>query len=427
MTPLLRIVLLLALAAAPEPPLPDRLVARLGAESWDEREAAAAGLLSLGREAIPALERALESPDTEIRHRARALLDRLRWEPPGGLSDRLRRVMGHYSTLPERERGRLLGELTRELRRNAAPLLRQALWVERSESVRTTALRHLTEVDRNAAEAELRSLAAARPTDPWPAAALAETLASSGRTTDAIAAYLKARTAGAKGLRVTEALARLYTRTQKWDKARQLYAELVAESPDSGHYRLQLGRCYHMLGDAERAEKAWRGMLDTQATDPNAYVWLASAYEGIGASDKALGALRDGAKRHPQTFDLLRRLALALARRGALDEAVVYYERARAAARSPYQRRSVNIELTQKLSGKGLLAGYLRRKEAELERLDARIAPLLRSVAERHIQAGDRTAARKTLARLLALYPDAPEGRWAASVLPTLDDPPRNE
>ena len=418
MSPALHCLLAIVLAAAPaEAPDAERLAAQLGSASWAEREAAAQKLLALGRAAVPQLKQALESQDPEVRRRARQLIDRLSWEVPSGLSERVSAVMRHYPNLPEREQAAILNDVVRELRAGAAPILLQALRTESSPAVRSVALRHLVSLDRAAAETELRAIATDQPAATWAWAALGDLLAGRGEADEAIAAYERARKAGSTDERMTEALARLYTRKGAWARARDLYAALVAADPESGSYRLQLGRCHHMLGDQAKAEAVWRDVIRAQGNDPNAYIWLARAYEGVGAGDKALAALREGTKRHPEAFELLRQLAATLADGQEFDEAIAFYQRAQRAAQSDYQRGALNQEFTGRLRNSGLLAGYLRSEEADLAELDARIAALLRRLAEAHEQAGERTAARTTLQRLLALYPDSPQGRWAAQRL----------
>ncbi len=71
---------------AQQPPIDDlskqieRLIAQLGSEKFQDREAATAELKKLGEKAIPALEKALKSPDAEISRRAKGLLEQIR--PP---------------------------------------------------------------------------------------------------------------------------------------------------------------------------------------------------------------------------------------------------------------------------------------------------------------------------------------------------------
>jgi tetratricopeptide (TPR) repeat protein len=408
--------------AAPEPEAPvERLVAQLGSASWAEREGASEKLLSLGKAAEAALERALTSPDPEIRQRARRLLDRIAFDAPGALPERIAGVMRHYASLSDRERSSLLADVVRELRHEAVPVLVRALRSELSPAVRSVALMYLVSLDRERGEAELRELARIERAAAWAWASLGELFVSQGRDEKAVEAFENARRAGSKEERVAEALAGIYARKAEWAKARALYAELVALDPENGHYRLNLGRCHHMLGDAAGAEATWREAVKRKGGDPSTFVWLAAAYEGIGAKDKAIAALREGCTRHPEACELLRRLAWTLAEEGKLDEAIEVYQRAARAAQSDYERRAINAELTGRLQRGGLLAGYVRREEADLARLDAEIAALLRKLAERHLQANRGAAARETLERLVALYPGSPDGRWAAEKLRELE------
>jgi len=399
----------------------EQLVARLGSPDWHEREAASHRLVQLGRKAGPALEKALQSPDPEVRHRARIVLDIVRWEVPVGLSDQLAAVLRHYKMLPERERMVLLGELTRALGRDAVPVLRQALREEGDPNVRSSALRHLVALDREAARRELSELANRSDRAPWAWAALAQLLSRSGQGEAAMAAYEKARGAGNREKPVAEALARLYTTHSRWAKARDLFAELVEAEPDNPYFYLQLGRCHHMLGEEAAAEAVWRKLIKTTGNDPNAYIWLASAYEGIGRREKALAALQEGVRRHPAAFDLLRRLAETLAASGRFDEALATFEEAQRAAQSPYQRRALNMELATRLRNAGKFEEYLRAKETQAARLDDEIVSLLKRLVAGHIAAGETVAARRALVRLLNLYPMTAHARWAAGKLRELD------
>jgi len=72
---------LAAAAAAMSPPVPspvDVLIARLGSESFAEREAAASALEATGPAAIPALDAAARDPNPEVGRRAGEVLARLR-------------------------------------------------------------------------------------------------------------------------------------------------------------------------------------------------------------------------------------------------------------------------------------------------------------------------------------------------------------
>lgn len=71
----------LLLAAFPqEEPKHEDLVRRLSHESIEERARAAGELLALGEEALPALRKAAESRDPEVRSQALSIIDRLTWD-----------------------------------------------------------------------------------------------------------------------------------------------------------------------------------------------------------------------------------------------------------------------------------------------------------------------------------------------------------
>jgi WD40 repeat protein len=70
----LALVLPLVLLAADKPDVP-ALVRQLGADSFAEREEATRALQKLGARALPALRKAMRSPDIEVRRRAQRLLD----------------------------------------------------------------------------------------------------------------------------------------------------------------------------------------------------------------------------------------------------------------------------------------------------------------------------------------------------------------
>ncbi|NQT52468.1 PQQ-binding-like beta-propeller repeat protein [bacterium] len=63
------------------------LIVQLGAESWDVREGATRELTALGSGAVPLLEKAAESDDPEIRHRAKEILKALAAAPQDASAD----------------------------------------------------------------------------------------------------------------------------------------------------------------------------------------------------------------------------------------------------------------------------------------------------------------------------------------------------
>ena len=423
--PVLHAAVVLALLAAPDPAAIERMVERLGAASWAEREAAAAELLSLGQRAVPALEQGLESGDAEVRHRAALLLERLRWQAPAGLSDALRRAMEHYAALPQDQRSALLARVASELGEDAALVLRQVLRHDPSPAVRREALDRLRRIDAKAAEVELRALGADKATARWAWEQLGHDLYRRGDSVGAIGAYESARQAGSSDERVATSLARLYKRQRHWAKARDLFQQLLAADPGNLDHLRELGQCHYTLGEAAKAEAAWRQMVEAQRGTPQAYLTLARAYNGINERDKELAALREGCKKHPGDYELLHQLARALTREQRFGEAVAALERALDSVGADYQRRAVTIELARVMRMSGQLSAHLRRREAGLAALDIEIAAILRRLAGRRLADGDRAGAREALQQIIRCFPDSASARNAKERLARLGDRPR--
>jgi WD40 repeat protein len=80
----LSLLLILAVAAEPPPKAADidRLIKQLGSEDFNAREAASKALRAIGEPALPALRKAGESNDAEVRRRARDLADAIDPPPP---------------------------------------------------------------------------------------------------------------------------------------------------------------------------------------------------------------------------------------------------------------------------------------------------------------------------------------------------------
>jgi len=393
-------------------------IAKLGSESWQEREAASAMLLSLGSAAREALEAASTSTDPEVKYRTRELLMRLRWQPPKGLSGGLAEAWGSYEELSESQRITLLTRMTGELKGEATDAVVKVLRHDRSERVRRQALSRLTRIDARRAEAELTALADRDDTRGWALAQLGQLRAGQGRTQEAVAAYERARAAGSEDERVLSALARLHERREEWPKARELYEALVDASPDGlRRYGTKSGMCYWREGERKKAKAMWQRMLEEQAHAPELYTSIAHAYETLGATAEAIALLRKGAAKHPHDYNLLRRLAQKLGEAGKGADAIDALLQARQAAPAEHHGLDVSGELARLLREQGRLQAYLAEQEASLRKRRAAVAAQTRRTAERHLKGEDGAASRKILGRLAGAFADLPEGRWAAEQL----------
>ena len=402
---------------APEPGTVGRYIAQLGSESWQEREAASGMLLSLGESARKALEGATTSPDPEVRHRARELLTRLRWQPPDGLTGNLADSWRDYNMLSESQRITLLTRMTGQLKDKAVDAVVQVLRHDNSDRVRRQALNRLSTIDAERAEREIEALTKQEGSRKWALPQLAQFYSSRGRTKEAIDAYERAAAINDQDEATLSALARLYERTDEWAKARDLYEKLTKLSPHGiRRYGIKSGTCLWREGEREKAVALWERMLEEQGHAPEAYSNTAHAYERVGATAEAIELLRRGAARHQNDYSLLRRLGGKLAEAGKAAEAVDVFLKARRAAPAHYQGFDVNAQLTRLLREQGKLGGYLAEQEAALRKKRAAVAAQARRLAERHL-AADNMAAQRVLQRIATVFPDLPEGRWAAQKL----------
>jgi tetratricopeptide (TPR) repeat protein len=141
-------LLLAAAASAGEAPRegapePSALIARLGSESFAEREGAMADLAALGEEAVGPLEAALKHPDAEVRWRAAAALHRIRWRIGPKLAARIGGLMHDFERRPLGEREMICRDLAMVGLSDSVPTLSQILRSDPSPAVRQAAARAL--------------------------------------------------------------------------------------------------------------------------------------------------------------------------------------------------------------------------------------------------------------------------------------------
>ena len=83
---MLRRAALLALVLFPQDSVDD-LIRQLGSDEFDAREKASDELLRIGAPALPALRKAAESGDAEVRYRIKLILPRIEWSLPKDAPD----------------------------------------------------------------------------------------------------------------------------------------------------------------------------------------------------------------------------------------------------------------------------------------------------------------------------------------------------
>ncbi|MFO7898503.1 MAG: tetratricopeptide repeat protein [Planctomycetota bacterium] len=114
-------------------------VGRLGDESFARRRAATWALVALGDRALPALKRAMESSDPEVRARARLAARMIRWRFTRELARKVGDPFAGWAEKKWHERERLVLDVGAIGGADAVPTLEQVLKSETSEAVRRAA------------------------------------------------------------------------------------------------------------------------------------------------------------------------------------------------------------------------------------------------------------------------------------------------
>ncbi|HPD17778.1 MAG TPA: tetratricopeptide repeat protein [Planctomycetota bacterium] len=144
--PFLVLLLAAALGAAGEPPLPAdpaALVPRLGDPACAARDAALEALVALGPKAVPALQKAAEGSDAEVRWRALAALRRIHWQIGPKLAERIGDLMDGFEKRPIGQREMVCRDLAIVGLSDSIPTLKRILATDPSNAVRQAAARAL--------------------------------------------------------------------------------------------------------------------------------------------------------------------------------------------------------------------------------------------------------------------------------------------
>jgi len=266
------VVLALWLLAAPSP---EALVRDLGAGEHATREQATAALRQLGAAARAALEQVENSPDPEVRERARALLADIRlginpdW--PADLAERARQ----YRQLDATERQNTLRRMAKELEHGAVPFLLARLEVG-DPNERAVARNALAEI----ANSRIKLLRAVLRRKDYPAAlALARNHAAL-TAFDSRLLHLEAEAQAGNG---------------NADAAQDCRQRALAAAPDDEAPHYQAAELLRELGRESWAIAEWNQILKIppadEVYDSNAYLRLADAKVHAGQFAEAAAML----------------------------------------------------------------------------------------------------------------------------------------
>ncbi|MBW3599609.1 MAG: hypothetical protein KY475_20345 [Planctomycetes bacterium] len=436
MTVCLLLTVLLSPAEAEAPVEIAAAIKRLGADRFAERQAASEFLWRAGDAAVPALEEAVRSGEPEVRLRAAAILDNLRYglyaDTPPEVASLVRRFRrGDRETQRAvlhalLKRGRIQNMVTllrisgderlqSEFLREAPSIVPQLLAEERyGDAAELLALaadpdRHYDQAQRNYAafllmrgglDEKIAELQAAGPPDDRTARLLGRLLLAQGDFKTALA---MARKANDKSL-----AAELLFRLGRWQ-------ELVEEDHipgDQGVERLGFSAAFHQLaGDDRGRDEALAGLEKLAGEDPDEVWMCGEALMIAGAWDRAE---RLFAEHSPtRAFDLLAsQLRLVEAFR------VIGIDEPRTGAAAWYARRAPALVKGSKESKGHFYLGldaatalYRVGEQEESQRLFAEIADTarttsdlpMRAVIQAELKLGLRHVARQRLLDTISL------------------------
>jgi predicted Zn-dependent protease len=386
------------------PPRPpdelDALIRQLGDPAWPKREEASRQLSALGEAALPALRKALDHDDSEIRARASTLIDTIRL----GITPELRAKVGNlldgFNALPADDKRRILERLVRQAGTAALPALDRILRIEGDETILNDAFRWLNQLDPDAARRALERLARGPSARPWHVETFGRLLARQGDLQGSIAAFEAALARGidraplrlayaetllwadlkARALPVLERLeteeavpsddrsrlrfwlAEALVATGRFADALPRYAAFARDATlleDSGNDRqmeqfydaaLRMGDCLRRLDRSGEIEARWMELLGPAAQTPVGRLRLAELLRRGGLTERAHAIARDVlAATKADDIPLRSRGALLLAHAGRYADALAVYRDLKLNDRLAYPHQ---VELLLRLTGR---------------------------------------------------------------------------
>jgi tetratricopeptide (TPR) repeat protein len=114
----------------------------------------------------------------------------------------------------------------------------------------------------------------------------------------------------------------------KYKDAKILYAQAIADQPDSADARYGLATCCFLLGEYEAAIQHFRAVVDRDPTRATAYINLGALYNRLGQQDEAIAHLRKGLQLDSKRAEGYYNLGIAYRHKGLTDLAIQAYREA---------------------------------------------------------------------------------------------------
>jgi tetratricopeptide (TPR) repeat protein len=261
----------------------ETLMADLGAARYDVRERATEALRRIGAPAIPALEKAADSDDPEIRTRAREILADARLGISPDWPSEMVLLVRHYSELGDNERMQALYRIGQTLREKAVPFLLARLTSENAQEANYA----LSSIQRiNSDEAAQRVIALLKePKNVYQNRALAWARYRTGAPVEALRLLVAGQPNDALRNEAIEAgvkkvLALL--EDQQYDKAAQAARDMGKTAPDDARFAYLEAEALVALDKGDEAKALREKALAMNPNDESRHYAAADMLEDLG-------------------------------------------------------------------------------------------------------------------------------------------------
>jgi protein TonB len=116
-----------------------------------------------------------------------------------------------------------------------------------------------------------------------------------------------------------------YSRSQRYSEAVELYQDAIKENASIGLY-IELGNVYDLMGNAERAEDAYKQGIQAVPSSINGYLALGGLYSKLGRHAEAIETMKIAVAKAPNDNGAHYGLGMAYAAAGDRKSAMAEYE-----------------------------------------------------------------------------------------------------
>jgi Flp pilus assembly protein TadD len=280
---------LLAATPPPQQPTVDSLVRDLGDNSFAVRERASDQLRRMGDAAIPALKKALDSTDAEVRWRAKNLLAELNLGITSDWPPELADLARSYETLPPRQQTQALNRLATVLQDKALAFVLYRI-SEGSDHEIQPALQALRSMTPQSVVVPRVIAALKDPKTPAERRALSWAFASDGKILDALRAVSGLQPPhNAPHELIEKALHTLQAQLngRKYEEAADIARQFAEAAPADTRFLYAQAAALEKLGQSTKAEELVVHALSLNASDESRHFTTAEWLRKIGRDDFA--------------------------------------------------------------------------------------------------------------------------------------------